>query len=178
MKSLMIVAASVAALTAGVAAPAMAQDTSDKAGVYGTIGYANVSGDGGGSDVNLGAIQGRLGYRFNNYFGVEGEAAFGVAGDEVAGVDVDLNHELGVFAVGFLPVSENVDLFARVGYASSEVEGSAGGTTISAEADGLAYGVGGQFNFTPNDGVRIDYTRHDGDDLEADVFGISYVRKF
>ena len=32
--------------------------------------------------------------------------------------------------------------------------------------------------FAGNNGVRVDYTRFDFEDGEADVFGLSYVRRF
>lgn len=181
MKSLMIAAASVAALaTVGFAGAASAQDTSGTT-VYGTVGYANVSADD-GADVNLGALQGRIGARFGKYFGVEGELAAGVKGDDFdvlgTNVDVDLKHEVGAFAVGYYPVTERFDIFARAGYASSEIKAKGAGVSQSADLDGFAYGIGGQYFFTEKDGVRLDWTRHDGDDAEADVVGVSYVRKF
>jgi hypothetical protein len=177
----MIAAASAAALaTVGFAGAASAQDTTDTT-VYGTVGYANVSADD-GADVNLGALQGRLGARFGKYFGVEGELAVGVKDDsfDVLGtnVDVDLKHEVGVFAVGNYPITDRLDVFARVGYAWAEAKAKGGGISDTANLDGIAYGVGGQYFFTDKDGVRLDYTRHDGNDAEADVFGVSYVRKF
>ena len=162
MKTLMI-AASVAALS--LAAPALAQAQE----VYGTIGYANVDID----PVNLGAIQGRLGVNFNSHFGIEGEASFGVADDEILGVSVELTNTYGAFVVARMPVSENVDIFVRGGFASGEID--VGGT--SASDDGGAYGAGLQAMFTPNDGVRFDYTRYSfGGD--ADVWSVAYVRKF
>lgn len=181
MKSLMIAAASAAALaTVAFAGAASAQDNTGTT-VYGTIGYANVSADD-GADVNLGAIQGRIGARFGKYFGVEGEVAGGVKDDSVnvlgTNVDIELKHEVGAFAVGYYPVTERFDLFARAGYASSEIEASGAGISDSADLDGFAYGIGGQYFFTDKDGVRLDWTRHDGDDAEADVVGVSYVRKF
>ncbi|MBI5942173.1 MAG: porin family protein [Caulobacterales bacterium] len=162
MKKLLI-AASAAALS--LAAPALANAQE----VYGTIGYANVDID----PVNLGAIQGRLGVNFNSHFGIEGEAAFGVADDEILGATVELSSTYGAFLVARMPVSENVDIFVRGGFASGDVD--VAGT--SASDDGGAYGAGLQAMFTDNDGVRFDYTRYDfGGD--ADVWSVAYVRKF
>lgn len=166
MKSLMIAAAAAAAALTVVAAPVASQAQE----VYGTVGYANVEAD----DATVGAIQGRLGYKFNPYVGVEGEAAFGVSGDTVSGIDVDLQHEVGAFVVGFAPVTPNIDLFARVGYTSSTFETSLG----DVDGDGVAYGLGGQYHFTDKDGVRLDWTRHDYDGAEADVWALAYTRKF
>lgn len=162
MKTLLI-AASAAVLSLAAPAVASAHD------VYATIGYANVDID----PVNLGAIQARLGVNFNANIGVEGEFAFGVADDEVLGTSVELTNTYGAFVVARLPVSESVDVFVRGGFASGEID--VGGTSVS--DDGGAYGAGVQANFSPNDGVRLDYTRYSfGGD--ADVWSIAYVRKF
>jgi hypothetical protein len=160
-----MIGASVAALLA-IAAPVAANAETTW---YGNIGYAGVSAD----DVNLGAIQGRIGAQFNPYIGVEGEVAFGVKEDTVAGVDVKLDNEYGIYGVAKLPVNEQFDVFARVGYARAEAD--IGGT--SGSDDGVAYGVGAQYTFDGKNGVRADYTKYDflGD---ADVWSVSYVRKF
>ncbi|MDH4386594.1 MAG: porin family protein [Caulobacter sp.] len=174
MKSLMI-AASLAALS--VAAPALAQD--NPVTVYGTVGYANTDADG----VNLGAIQGRIGARYGQYLGLEGELAGGVKSDEIKIVgtryDVDLNYQAAVYGVGYLPVAPNADLFARVGYGKSKIDVSGPFAAGSADGESWNYGVGGQYFFTEKDGVRVDLTRHDFDNGgDADVVGVSYVRKF
>jgi hypothetical protein len=177
MKTL-IVAATAALACAAVPALANAQDTSTPA-VYGTLGYSQASEEG----VDLGAIQGRLGARWN-HFGVEGELAGGVKSDDVnvggTNVNVKLRHEEAIYGVGFLPVSPNLDLFARVGYGNSDIKASAGGSSATASGNSWNYGVGGQYFFTDKDGVRVDYTRHDftGNGGNADVWGVSYVRKF
>ena len=175
MKSLIIAAASVAALA--VAAPAMAQDRS--VSLYGSAGYAHGDFEG----VDLGALQGRFGARFVQYFGVEGELAGGVKGDDVrvlgTNYDVDLDYSAAVYGVGYLPVTPNADLFARVGYGKSEISIDGPGVGASGDGESWNYGVGGQYFFTPKDGVRLDVTRHDFDDGgEADVISVGYTRKF
>jgi opacity protein-like surface antigen len=164
MKSLMIAASAAVLSIAAVPAVSRAQE------VYGTIGYAGVDANG----ADLGAIQGRLGYRFNPYVGIEGEAAFGVGDDTIGGVDIELKHELGAYLVGFVPVTPGADLFARVGYTSSQFDTSLG----DIDGDGFAWGVGGQYRFTDKDGVRLDWTRHDYDIGDADVWSVGYARKF
>jgi len=163
MKTLMIAASAAVLSLAAIPAAAQAQ-------TYGTIGYAGVDAEG----ADVGAIQGRLGYKFTPYLGVEGEAAFGIKGDTVSGIDVDMKHEIGVFGVLTAPVSPSVDLFARAGYTVATFDTSLG----DVESDGFAYGLGGQYNVTEKDGVRLDWTRHNHDDVEADVWSIGYSRKF
>ncbi|MFZ5670094.1 MAG: outer membrane beta-barrel protein [Pseudomonadota bacterium] len=163
MKTLMVAAATAAL---ALAAPALAQAQS----VYGNLGYASVDVD----PVSLGAVQGRLGVRVNDNFAVEGEAAFGVAGDDIAGVDVDLDNEFGAFLVVLAPVGENTDIFARAGFASAEVDAGPLGSTSD---DGGAYGVGIQHFFGENDGFRFDYTHYEfGGD--ADSWAIAWVHRF
>src|SRR5436309_2355427 len=156
MKALML-AASAAVL--GFASPALAASDSPFGSVtpYATLGYANVhisDVDGFGDSANLGAIQGRLGARFAKYFAVEGEVAVGVKSEDIQGVaNLKLNDSEGIYGVLMLPVQANADLFARVGYTHAKATASGGGLSGSQSDDGVAYGGGGQYFFTANDGV-------------------------
>ena len=199
-------------LTTAFAMTAVTASAADKDGVYATVGGTvlsteldlsdiDVSGqavDLGVEDASITMLTGRLGYRLNDFFAVEGEVGFGLGGDDfdraipvqVLGTTatVDTNVTLDVknyyiaFARGILPVSEQFDVFARVGYgqatAEADVVGSLAGFTASGsaedDADGFAYGVGAQFNFTDNDGIRADYTRLD----ETDIISLGYSRRF
>lgn len=160
--------AATAAAVALVAAPAMAQDMDVQ--WYGNVGYSHYDDD----DVSLGAVQGRLGARFGQYFGVEGEASVGVNDDEVLGVDVGLNHQAAIYAVGFVPISPSFDLIGRVGVGTTDIE--VGGTDF--DDDSINYGVGAQWNWDEQNAIRGDWTRNDFDGGEADVWSLSYVRKF
>ena len=178
MKSLIALAATTA-LTLALPAIASAQTLSPTT-FYGTLGYANAKID----DVNLGAIQGRVGARFGQYLGVEGELAGGVKEDSVnvagTSVDLKLQRQAAIYGVGYLPVSPQADLFARVGYGNSKIKASAAGTSAADDGDSWNYGVGGQYFLDDKNGVRLDYTRHDFKDSSenADVWAVGYTRKF
>lgn len=177
MKTL-IVASSLALLTVAPAA-AIAQEAGTTS-MYGTLGYAGSSVEG----VDLGAIQGRVGARFGKYVGIEGELGAGVKNDktDVAGTSVKIEpqHQAAVYGVGYLPVAPNVDLFARVGYGTTDIKASAAGTSVADSSDSWNYGVGGQYMLDAKNGVRADYTRYDYRDSSsnADVWALSYLRKF
>lgn len=180
---ILIAAASAAALTALVPAIATAQTTDSTAltGVYGTIGYAGASM--GGADV--GAIQGRLGYRFNNWLGVEGELAGGVKSDhvDVGGVDarVKVRHEEAIYGVGFLPITDKVDVLGRVGYGNTRVHASALGYGDSGNEQSWNFGAGAQYHIDGVNGIRADYTRQEftgHDSGHANVWSIAYTRRF
>jgi len=181
MKVLISAAAAVALVTLLPAAASAQAAANTGTTFYGTIGYDDTSLD----HVDLGAIQGRLGARFGQYFGVEGELAGGVKSDkvDVAGTDVKvkLDSQEAIYGVGFLPLSANFDLLARVGYGHTQGSGSVAGVSATARGDSWNYGVGGQYSFDGKNGIRVDYTReqfqsHDAGD--ANVWAVSYVRKF
>ncbi len=180
MKTLIALSTATLLATAAIPAIADAQDANTGTTYYGTMGYAGSSVGG----VDLGAIQGRLGARFGKYFGVEGELAGGVKNDktDVAGVPakVDLQHQAAVYGVGFVPISPNLDLFARVGYGDNKIKASVPGASASEDGNSWNYGAGAQYTFDGKNGVRADYTRYDvqHSSANADVWSLAYVRKF
>ena len=172
IRTALVASLSVLALTAG----AQAQEE----GKY-TLGagYERIDFDG----VDLDTVVFRGGYDFSEYFGVEGQVNIGL-GDESVTVgavtgDVSLDYAAGLFGV-FRPYStDNGNVFIRAGYTTAQVDASAAGFSVSEDEDGWAYGVGGEYFFDGVNGVRFDYTRFDYDaGAEADVYGVSYVRRF
>lgn len=185
MKNALIAAASLAAIAAVVPAAAQAQDTaSSNVGAYVNLGLAHAD----AGTPNYEIIGARLGYRFAPNFGVEGEAATGIQGYKfrdvggTPGLDVktELEHQVAIYGVGFLPISPNTDLFARIGYGNTKIKGKALGTSVSDDGDSWNFGVGAQHSFDGLNGIRVDYTRQEftNGSANADVFGVAYVRKF
>jgi len=194
MKTLIATASAVAALCA-LPALAQAQAQTAPTGVYGTLGYTDAH----SNHTDLGAIQGRLGYRIMPYAGVEGEVAFGVKKDDVDVATAlgningraELKHEAAIYGVGFLPLSDKTDILARVGYGNSRVRvnvpaQTVGGVAVPASAasdseNSWNFGVGAQHHFDGVNGVRVDYTRQEftKDSFgHADVYSVAYTRRF
>jgi len=178
MKTLLIAGAALASLAAAV--PAMAQPENPYGPqFYGTLGYSDYD-----NHSNTGAIQGRVGARFGRYFGVEGEIAGGVAtgSTNVAGErdHVKLNDQYAGYAVGYLPVTHNADLFAKVGYGATDAHITGPTVDTGNYRSGVAYGAGGQYFFNGPNGVRADYTRMNFGPTVGDsnVWSLAYVRKF
>jgi len=191
MKVLFAAAAAAALLPA--ATLAQTAPATNTTGFYGTLGYLGESTQG----VDLGAIQGRLGYRVLPWLGIEGEGAFGVKDDKsqqtFAGVTADtkvrLRDQEAIYGVGFLPLSDNFELFGRVGYGHEGAKVSA--TAVNATTpvsvtekvagDSWNFGGGGQWFFDAKNGVRADYTREEFTPRgagHADTWALSYVRRF
>lgn len=148
---------------AGAAQPA--SQTVRTGGLYAGIGWATIwADDGMGDTAVLGAIQARVGYDFSQYFAIEAEAAIGVLPQEYefSGFDVDLNldREVGVFAVARAPVSPDFALYARVGFARTTVSASAGGYSFSEGDSGLAYGLGLDWRASPTFGSRFEIANY------------------
>jgi len=170
MKTLKITVAALA--IAGFATAAQAQDGN----TYGAIGVTSY-------DFDAYGIEGKLGYNFTEYFGVEGQGAFGVSGNEetVGGVtfEGDIDYNVAGFGVVRFPASENFDVFARAGYHSTGISIEANNVEVSADTDGFAVGAGGQYFWDGLNGVRGEYTYLDGDSgTSLDTYTLSYVRKF
>jgi outer membrane immunogenic protein len=178
MKVLM--SAAIAAMSVA-AVPVLAHAQSSSPEIYGNIGYNSSRAEG----ADTGAIQGRLGAKLTPHFGVEGELSGGVKDDNIdrAGVrsSIEQTHSAAVYGVGFLPVTPNIDLIGRVGYGNTQFKQKLAGVENKFDADSVNYGVGAQYKFDDKNGVRVDYTRQqfrDNDADDANVVSVGYARKF
>lgn len=157
------------------AASAQAQDSD----TYINLGVQNIESD-------FFNVVARIGYNFGENFGVEAEGSLGVSGDSetFSGIDYEakVSNSFSGYLVGRYPIAEQFEVFARAGYHTSKVKETAEGASIDESAsfsqDGIAFGGGLQYNFDGQNGIRLGYTNLDGDGGSADVYDISYVRKF
>ena len=71
-------------------------------------------------------------------------------------------------------------ILARGGYGTTKIGASALGVSAAGSDESWNYGVGGQYLFDGQNGVRVDYTRHDfgSGNEDANVWSVAYVRKF
>tara|TARA_R110002051_G_scaffold73719_6_gene134013 strand:- start:2779 stop:3351 length:573 start_codon:yes stop_codon:yes gene_type:complete len=161
-----------------LAAPAMAQSVSSPS-YYGTLGYSQLD-----NDADIGAVTGRFGAKFTPYLGAEAEASFGVGHDTfrvgATEVKVKETYDAAVYGVATLPINPSFDLFARAGFGTTELKASSGGISATDSNESWNYGVGGNYYLDAQNGVRADWTRRDftHDGGEADVYSVSYVRRF
>jgi len=122
------------------------------------------------ADVN--AATGRLGYRFNPNFAVEGEGSIGIDDDDGAEIDA----AYGAYAVGILPLgSSGFDVFGRAGYMQYDIDG---GVFPDIEEGGFSYGAGVGWRLTDGIGLRADYTRSEVDDADVDSIALGAVVNF
>lgn len=167
-----------AALAASaVALPAAAQSIT-KPEFTASVGYARFAD--GSEDWDGHAVAVRGAARLHRYFGVEAEGNLGLGSSDIGGVDLAMNHTVAAYAVAYLPLADDMDVYARLGYGSTEFEAEFGGVTVTDSYSGVAMGIGGQYFFNGANGVRMDVTRHEYDELDGgfDAVSFSYVRRF
>ncbi len=178
-------AAAAAASACALAGSAAAQAPSSQ--FYGSAGYSHKD------EADLGSVQLRLGTRFGSYFGVEGEYGLGVKSETLNFESTvpplylkrELRHEVAAYAVGYLPLSPNADVFARVGYGNTwykvatNLTPDASRFTYKDDTSSLNLGLGAQYFFDGENGVRADYVRQDFKGAPTDnVWSIAYTRRF
>jgi len=116
------------------------------------------------------------GYSFNEYFAAE--LAYSDFGSkDYSGINVK-SSAWSISGVGSYPFNEQFSVFAKLGFATTKLEG----TGFSSETDtDMTYGLGGQFNVNKQIGIRLGYDVYKvGSGVTADekVTSIGGVFKF
>ncbi|MBM6549526.1 porin family protein [Marinomonas ostreistagni] len=170
MKKLMPVLASTAALTA-FASVAHADDMSmHDSGLYigGNYGYLKVDGDDGDNDFDddNDVWQGLVGYRFNEYFAIEGGYTdFGSYGSGLARAETD---GYSAAVKGILPLTESIEFFAKAGQLWYETDYSVAGFSGDSDDEALFAGAGLNFKLSEQLLLNAQYTWYDTS-LDADA---------
>lgn len=175
-RQMLSLAVAAAALAAGAAhAQAVAPQQSPW---FGELGYSWL--DFRDNDVGFRsrpqAIRGIVGYNFHPNFAVEGMAAFGTRSGTDAGIDTKLSSAYGVFLKPKYDFN-NIEVFARVGWARERVRASALGVSDSATDNDFAWGAGASYSINPRTYVALDYMRlHNKDSARIDgwTLGVGY----
>lgn len=124
-------------------------------------------------DTDPATLRVSMGYQFNPQ--LAGEVMVGVNAVEgkQSGVKAKLDHLYGAYVKASGKLSENVELYGRLGFADYKVSASAGSLSATASGNGLSYGIGVSYYVTPALSVNVDYM--DFDDLEGGIaFGVKY----
>jgi len=116
-----------------------------------------------------------LGYQLNRNLSVElgytnlGEVSEGGVDVEATGWEV-----IGLYK---FPVANQLSIYGLAGIAMVEAEASFLGVTVSDDSTELTFGVGAQYDFSRNMGLRAQWQRY-GADEDIDVISIGVAIKF
>jgi OOP family OmpA-OmpF porin len=175
-------------LTAGMAAHADVQPGFYMGAGFGTT---KVGDDAFGSSVDDSDTGFKVfgGYDFNQNFAVEvsyfdlGEASGSFEDIDFGRIDFDAGISgFSASAVGTLPVSDMFSVFAKLGFASYDVDahvtvaGFGSGSGSTSESD-MVYGVGGALGFGQF-GLRLEYEAINVDNGDANMISLSGMFRF
>jgi len=149
------------------------------------IGRATLSGaDFGGNFGNLtfpnpGTIHLDGGYHFDRNFGIEGglvlngDSTLNSLQGGVAATETLKTSAVYIAAVGTLPLSDQFDLFGKLGLSSIGVDYSSNAFGSLTQSQGnIMYGLGAQVNVSRNIGIRLQYENFGKVDFPTGTFGL------
>jgi outer membrane immunogenic protein len=141
--------------------------------------------------LDLPALTGRVGYDFNQWFGVEGRIGTTFEDDvEFSGITVDVKVPYFVSALaklGWRSDDMGLGVYGLAGFTHAKFEASTdfGGAEITVDEsdEGFSFGGGAEYFFDEHNGMNVEFMRYldsdlDGSDYELDHIGIGYVRRF
>jgi OOP family OmpA-OmpF porin len=82
-----------------------------------------------------------------------------------------------LLGVGKFPLANQFSIYGLVGFAMVEVDVSGPFSNLSDDSTELTYGIGAQYDFSRNMGVRLQWQRYDTEE-EVDVMSVGVVIKF
>lgn len=174
----------IAMIAAAVLACGAAQAQTNASPIYGEIGYSLLSADVVGTDFDLGAVRGILGYEVHPNVALEAMFAFGTSDDSVSDggntVKLKLENSYGFYVKPKMNVSEDLEVFGRIGFAESKLNATLVGEFSNSDSDNdVSFGIGMKYGFSKSMYGVVDYMRYyNKDDVKVDGFTLGIGYKF
>lgn len=132
------------------------------------IGYAattiKVSEAGNNGKSSPAAIRGLIAYEFHPNLAFEGMLAFGLSeagyslnGRNVPGLNFKIDNIMGLYVKPKMKLSDDFEVFARIGYADLRGKTTAPGYSVSSKDSSASYGVGLSYAIDKTYSVNADY---------------------
>jgi hypothetical protein len=168
----------VALLAALAAGTASAQSMVHDSGYYGEIGYTPLSIDGKGVKYKPDVVRFVFGKDLNSNLSIEGMYLTTVSKDTYNGTTASYSG-YGLYLKPKMELTNDTEVFARVGYARSESKESGAGFSSSGSGSDLSYGIGIQTKFTKEVYGQLDYINYyDKDSVKIKGFTVSMGTRF
>jgi OOP family OmpA-OmpF porin len=118
-------------------------------------------------DGSKASVGGFVGYSFNENYAVE--AAYRHLGTwTISNVDLKAT-QTALSLVGTLPLNQQFNIFARVGYNRVNAEASYQGVSVNESNNGSFYGFGVGYNFSTNVAARLEAQKPESDVTNVNV---------
>jgi OmpA-OmpF porin, OOP family len=166
---------------------ASAEDQGFYAGANLGVGKPNIDTTNGTSKSSSAVGSIVLGYKINKYVGVEGQyTGIGKVTDKINGTAK--GDAASLAAIGFLPLNDEFNLYGKLGVARAKTTVSSSLAPMSdATRTGVTYGMGAEYNFNKNIGMRlgwdhynaaVDMTSSNKSNVNANVVSVGAVYNF
>ena len=118
------------------------------------------------------------GYRFHPNVAVEaGYADLGKFKAGIGGLTVKAKVKaFELLAVPIYPFGNGFSVYGKLGLARWDIDASGGGLSANDDGTDFTFGVGAQYDFTPNLGARVEWQRYT--DIDINTIGVSLVYMF
>jgi opacity protein-like surface antigen len=153
--------------------------------LYGEVGYTplKIEVDDFNGDVKPALVRGILGADVHPNVGVEFMLGLGAKDDTVNAFGVPVKTEVersfGIYIKPKFNPTEQLELFARLGYADTKLKISALGVSDSESEGDFSFGAGLSYSFTPTAYGTVDYmSYHDKDGVKINGFTLGVGFKF
>jgi OOP family OmpA-OmpF porin len=121
------------------------------------------------------------GYKFHPNIGVEG--GYAPLGETSRGNVTAESNAWDIVGVGSWPLGNNFSILGKLGFYNAEIKlgGAASGKKTTTD---LTYGIGGQYDFNRNLGLRLEFNRYSkvkapgGGDSDIDVMSLGALWRF
>lgn len=161
---------------AGLASAQMKAPTTSS--YYGEVGYAATSIGDSSVTFKPQLIRFVVGKDINQNLSVEGMFSPTIAKDGYRGVDIKAQ-TYGVYLKPKQEIAKDTEVFARLGWAKSQLDLSANGASRSLSDSSVAFGAGVQTQFSKDVYGQIDYMRfYNKDGVKADGLAVSVGTRF
>lgn len=119
-------------------------------------------------EFDLSAVQGRYGWAWRDNFSFEALGAFGVGDDTISGVTAELDYIIGGYVVGEWPVTEQMNVYGRLGFAFAEATVDDLLESSSESDSDVSYGFGATYSLNETMALDVGYMDYVGGDIDVD----------
>jgi opacity protein-like surface antigen len=132
---------------------------------YGELAYAPVKIQSEGlSDSTSKNLRGIIGYELRPNVALEGLLSLGVADGSVTvgglRIDTSVDRVVGLYVKPKFSVSQDIEVFARLGYARIKLTDSVMGVSFTESASDASYGLGAAYRINDKWSAVVDYMRY------------------